>query len=83
MNKKEIHEILNKKGTYINNGFTGTIVGYCVYNYGDITLLIDSVDSTGRPMHGWYDIRCVEIENENGELEPARNNYGAPHEQLD
>ena len=53
---------LNKKVVDIYNGYKGFVTAYAIYNTGYEQVLVESIDSTGRPISDWLDIRRIKEE---------------------
>lgn len=46
-------------------GFKGIVTARAEYLYDEPTLLVESIDDTGRPIEWWYKEKRIEILNEN------------------
>ena len=51
--KKQVEDIVT--------GYVGTVTGYAVYADGRELLLVESVDTTGRPIEWWHDVKRAEV----------------------
>lgn len=52
---------LNKKVKYTINGYVGVVTAYAEYANGQERLLVEGIDTTGRPIEWWIDTRYAEI----------------------
>ncbi len=52
---------LNKKVKYTVNGYVGKVTAYSVYDDGRTLLLVEGIDTTGRPIEWWININYAEI----------------------
>ena len=53
-----------KLGTIVKDketGFTGTVTARAEYLYDKPRVMVESMDSTGRPIEWWYDESRVEV----------------------
>ena len=48
---------LNNKVKDELTGYNGTVTAVAVYNTGEVRLLVETVDSTGRPIGWWFDAK--------------------------
>ena len=53
-------EWLNKKVRYIFTGFEGVVTGVAIYANGNQSVLIETVDRSGRPVECWADTKSIE-----------------------
>lgn len=44
-------------------GFSGTVTGYWISKTGEDRLLLESTDTTGRPVEFWVDLSRVSFED--------------------
>lgn len=56
-----MHEWLQKKVKYTRNGYVGVVTAYAIYDDGRTLLLVEGIDTTGRPIEWWVDINYAEI----------------------
>ncbi len=52
---------LNKKVRYTLTGFEGVVTAYAVYANGNQSVLIETVDRSGRPVEYWADTKSIEM----------------------
>jgi len=48
--------------TDTNTGYSGKITARAEYNIGTILYLVESVDTTGRPIEQWINSERIEVE---------------------
>lgn len=51
---------LNKTVRDAITGYTGTITAYAVYATGEERCLVEGIDTTGRPIEWWLDVKRIE-----------------------
>lgn len=51
----------NKQVEDIITGYVGTVTAYAVYADGREMLLLESIDTTGRPIEWWVDVKRAEV----------------------
>ena len=51
---------LGMKVKNIDNGFVGTVTGSCHYIHRETQYLVESIDTTGRPMSEWCSFEQLE-----------------------
>lgn len=56
-----MQEWLQKRVKYVINGYVGIVTAYAVYDNGRTMLLVEGIDTTGRPIEMWIDIIYAEI----------------------
>ena len=56
-----MREWLNKQVKYTITGFVGVVTAYAVYQNGRKMLLLEGIDTTGRPIEWWIDLQNAEI----------------------
>lgn len=56
-----MEKYLNKMVRYTVTGFCGVVTAYAVYARGETMLLVESNDTTGRPIEFWISSKQVEI----------------------
>lgn len=56
MNIERKNEFIGKLYIKKTTGFKGTCTAYAIYENGRKMLLLEALDTTGRPIEGWYDI---------------------------
>ncbi len=57
----EAHDYIGKIGRDTVTGFHGTITGYWISKTGSDRLLLENVDTTGRPVEFWADLERIEL----------------------
>ena len=51
---------LGMKVKNIDNGFVGIVTGICQYMHRETQYLVESIDTTGRPMNEWCSFEQLE-----------------------
>lgn len=54
-------EFLGKRVKDKITGYTGIVTAYCVYLYEGGKVLVEWIDSTGRPIEWWFNIQRIEV----------------------
>ena len=57
----EPRELIEKNGRDIVTGLEGTITGYWISMTGSDCVLLESMDTTGRPVEQWIDVERLEF----------------------
>ncbi len=57
----EPRELIKKNGRDIVTGLEGTITGYWISMTGSDRVLLESMDTTGRPVEQWVDVERLEL----------------------
>lgn len=57
----EAHEFIGKTGRDTVTGFQGLITGYWISQTGCDRLLLEGIDTTGRPVDFWADRERIEL----------------------
>lgn len=52
---------LNKKVKYTVNGYIGTVTAYAIYSNGQEQILVEGIDTAGRPIEWWINTQYAEI----------------------
>ena len=56
-----LESLIGKQGEDINTGYKGKITGFFVNDLKRQEFLIESIDTTGRPITQWVDVKRVKI----------------------
>lgn len=54
-------EWFNKRVKDTVTGYVGTVTAYAVYANGEERILVESIDTTGRPIEWWLDVKRAEV----------------------
>jgi UDP-glucose 6-dehydrogenase len=52
---------LNKKVKHTTTGYVGVVTAFAVYNNGNEMVLVESIDTTGRPIEWWIHTQFAEV----------------------
>ena len=73
---------LGTKAREKETGFNGVVTARAEYLYDRPRVLVESIDSTGRPIEWWYDESRLEVIEEDNKVIINNKNIKAPNEIL-